>query len=69
MQSKKQKSELLLNVVVEYEVKRTAEYVDWEWCIFEYSDILLDACLGALDGNRKRKKPDNLRHFFSYPLW
>ena len=32
--------ELLLNVVVEYKVKRTAENVDWESCISKYSDIL-----------------------------
>ncbi|CAB4033892.1 Hypothetical predicted protein, partial [Paramuricea clavata] len=32
--------ELLLNVVVEYKVKRTAENVDWESCITKYSDIL-----------------------------
>ena len=32
--------EVLLNVVIEYKVKRTAENVDWESCISKYPDIL-----------------------------
>ena len=32
--------EVLLNVVIEYKVKRTAENVDWESCISNYPDIL-----------------------------